>query len=280
MNINTWSKKRGLPYYGCLVLVIPLALLWCRIGKNSAACEKEMPAQSLVVALELLEALSDGRTNDCAALLMSSKYLTTLDRNALAKSVLSEYGRTQLSTLLVNDIFWHANLIGNPPVAKDATEEEIAGFVAVLCKQDLIRDMAQEMYHAHPELACLHNAMFTYAEMAVLRHLLPTCDINEYEKRIALHYDQFSQILPKNSAGIEFFIIGTVENPGRYSAKERVTLLQAVEMAGGISLKRVTHVRVCRREGEEVKSIHVRIENWGEHNLENGDVIEVLDPPG
>ena len=158
-----------------------------------------MPTPSLVVALELLEALSDGRTNDCAALLMSPKYLTTLDRSALAKSVLSEYGRAQLSTILVGDIFWHANLIGDPPVAKDATEEEIAGFVAVLCKQDLIRNMAQEMYHAHPELACLHNAMFAYAEMSVMSHIFPTCDISEYEKRIALYYGQFSQMSPRLS---------------------------------------------------------------------------------
>ena len=87
------------------------------------------------------------------------------------------------------------------------------------------------------------------------------------------------QTLPKNSSSIEFFIVGTVENPGRYSAKDRVTLLQAVEMAGGLSQKRVTDARVCRREGEEVKSVYVCIENWGEHNIKNGDVIEVLDPP-
>lgn len=86
--------------------------------------------------------------------------------------------------------------------------------------------------------------------------------------------------LSKSSAGIEFLIIGTVENPGHYSAKEQVSLLQAVKRAGGLSQRRVTNARVCRREGEEVKSIYVRREDWGEYHLKNGDGIEVLDPPG
>lgn len=86
------------------------------------------------------------------------------------------------------------------------------------------------------------------------------------------------QTLPKSSASLEFIVFGCVYNPGRYGAKEGVTLLQAVKLAGGLSQRRIRSARVCRIEGEEVKSIYIRIKDWGKYNLKNGDCIEVLDP--
>ncbi len=96
--------------------------------------------------------------------------------------------------MLVRDVFENAipDLMGNPLCCQQLDKEEIKGFVAVLCKQDLIRGMAADEYFESPEFVHLHDAYFMYMEMSVLKHLIPDCDIREYEERIKKSMDQFT----------------------------------------------------------------------------------------
>ncbi len=150
---------------------------------------------TLYLALSALEALSHGQTNESVQIILSPNYVSALSKETLKHALRPDSeSRRRLATMLVRDVFENAipDLMGNPLCCQQLDKEEIKGFVAVLCKQDLIRGMAADEYFESPEFVHLHDAYFMYMEMSVLKHLIPDCDIREYEERIKKSMDQFT----------------------------------------------------------------------------------------
>ena len=87
----------------------------------------------------------------------------------------------------------------------------------------------------------------------------------------------------RQSNSMLVYIIGRVNNPGRQVLNSRITVLQALAMAGGPNpFAKKNNIRVFRREGAATKSYRFRYDDVveGEHLednivLQRGDVIVV-----
>ncbi len=173
---------------------VSLFLFFQNSGNRVAESRRWKANRALNAALNALDALSQGRTNDCVLVLLSSDYVTTQNKSFLARSIHSEQGRNVLAPILINDVFFNAipDIMGNSLESHQKnTPEEISGYVAVLCKRDLITCVASNEYQNQPLLVNLHNAWFTYMEMSVMKHVDPNCDVTEFEKRIKSFLAQF-----------------------------------------------------------------------------------------
>ena len=157
------------------------------------------------LALEGLECLSQGKTNECIQLLSLPEYDLLFDKGNLDAYAKSDFGKMNLKEMLILDVFSHAipDIMVNPltcafpppndngaPLPYQALDEsDIQIFAEVLCKRDLLTGLIEDLQNDTSEISMqyipiLSDAYWAYMEMSVLRYVNPQCDISEFEKRI------------------------------------------------------------------------------------------------
>lgn len=191
---NKWRNPRK--YVVILLLGCITILLSHNCGTKCRSIEhlkKDSAYCALSMTLAALETLANGDTNDCVDLILQLKHITSFDAANMTKVINSKQGMDLVVSALVQEVFFNAitDLMGNPLKYKELSDEEICRYVAVLCKRDIICQVALKDYIAHPELKDFHEACFDYMEMAILKHIDPFCNTAEFENRIRQHLDRF-----------------------------------------------------------------------------------------